>query len=117
MKTLLYTEIKPYKLHYASIDLEGDIPCFEFKKHAKMINFIDEKCIGRTSQCVWLIAKLKTTDIFISDSSLSIQDFIKSKHLWVIPDHYFLQEYASFEEAYHAAILINETSPMAYLTR
>ena len=117
MKTLLYTDIKPYKLHYAAIDLEGDIPCFEFKKHAQMIDFIDQKCIGRSGECVWLISKLNTTDIFISKSSLSIQDFMQKKHLWIIPDHYFLQEYASFEEAYHAAILINETSPMAYLNQ
>jgi hypothetical protein len=82
-----------------------------------MIDFIDEKCIRKTGKCVWLISKLDTTDIFISDSSLSIQDFMQRKYLWNIPGHYFLQEYASFEEAYHAAILINETSPMAYLNQ
>jgi hypothetical protein len=83
----------------------------------KRIDFIDQKCIGRSGECVWLISKLNTTDIFISESSLSIQDFMLRKYLWDIAGDYFLQEYASFEDAYHAAILINETSPMAYLNQ
>jgi hypothetical protein len=63
-----------FKLHYASLDLgNNDIPCFEFQKHSQMIDFIDEKCINRNGQVVWLLAKKDSTDIFISENHLSIK--------------------------------------------
>jgi len=106
--------MKNFKLHYASLDLQGDIPCFEFKKHSQMVDFIDEKCIGRNGQCVWLLAKNKETDIFISDSHLSIQNFLERLMTWQTMGDYFLQEYESFEEAYQVALDMVEESPLCY---
>lgn len=104
-----------FKLHYASLDLGGnDIPSFEFKKHSQMIDFIDEKCVNRNGQVVWLLAKKDLTDIFISENHLSIQDYFSRKHLWNIPDDYFLQEYPSFEDAYRVALDMLEISPLRY---
>ena len=103
-----------FKLHYASLDFKGDIPCFNFKKHSDMIDFIDEKCIGRSNQLVWLLAKNNSNDVFISDNHLSIQDYSTKKYLWNFPDEYFLQEYPSFEDAYKVALHMAEISPLCY---
>lgn len=106
--------MKNFKLHYASLDLQGDIPCFEFKKHSQMVDFIDEKCINRNGQVVWLLAKNCSTDIFISENHHSIQDYFTNKNLWNVPDDYFLQEYPSFEDAYSVALDMAEISPLCY---
>ena len=96
--------MKNFKLHYASLDLQGDIPCFEFKKHSQMVDFIDEKCINRNGQCVWLLAKWDCNDVFVSGSHLSIQGFLERMMIWQTTGDYFLQEYESFEEAYKSAL-------------
>ena len=103
-----------FKLHYASLDLKGDIPCFEFKKHSDMIDFIDEKCINRNGKVVWLLAKRGFTDVFISESHISIQDFLENKYCWQTTGDYYLQEYSSFEEAYRVALDMAEISPRCY---
>jgi hypothetical protein len=104
-----------FKLHYAKLDLESkDIELLSFKKHNDLIDFIDENCINRSKQVVWLIAKDESNDIFISDSHLSIQDFLSKKYLWQIPDTYYLQEYSSFEDAYSVALSMLETSDLCY---
>lgn len=104
-----------FKLHYASLDLrDNDIPCFEFKKHSQMIDFIDEKCINRNGQVVWLLSKKSSTDVFISENHLSIQDYFAKKYLWNIPGDYVLQEYPSFEKAYCVALNMSEISPLCY---
>ena len=103
-----------FKLYYAELDLQGDIPCFEFKTHAQMIDFIDEKCINRSSQLVWLLGREDSSDIFISENHLSIQDFLKNKYLWNIRGEYFLQEYPSYEEAYGVALSMLETYHLCY---
>lgn len=104
-----------YKLHYASLDLgTKNIPCIVFKKHSEMIDFIDEKCLGRNGQVVWLLAKENSSDIFISESHLSIQEFLSKKYLWNVSDNYFLQEYESFEEAYKVALSMQEENTLCY---
>lgn len=104
-----------YKLHYAKVDLGlYDIPCIEFNKHSEMIDFIDEKCINRMGKIVWLIAKEDFTDLFISESYLSIQDFLSKKYTWQTTGNYFLQEYTSFEDAYKVALDMAEISPLCY---
>lgn len=104
-----------FKLHYASLDLgNNDIPCFEFKKHSQMIDFIDEKCINRNGKVVWLLAKEDFTDVFISENHLSIQDFLSKKYCWQTTGNYFLQEYTSFEDAYRVALDMSEISPLCY---
>ena len=105
-----------YILHYAKLDLQGDIPCFEFNKHSKMVDFIDSKCVGRSGQCVWLIARDGTTDLFVSESHISIQEFLKTKPCWsAIGGDYHLHEYASFEEAYIVALnMIEGKSGLCY---
>ena len=104
-----------YKLHYAKLDLGmNDIPCFEFRDINQLIDFIDDKCLGRSGQLVWLIAKDKMEDIFISENHLSIQSFIENTYLWKTQGTFFLQEYRSYEEAYQVALDMKEESPLCY---
>ena len=104
-----------FRLHYASIDMgEEDIPCFWFKKHSQMIDFIDEKCIHRNGTVVWLLAKNRLEDVFVSTSHLSIQDFLLKKSCWQTVGDYFLQEYESLEEAYLVALHMSEGSHLCY---
>ena len=104
-----------FNLHYASLDLgDNDIPCYGFKKHSHMVDFIDEKCINRKGEVVWLLAKNGSTDVFISESHLSIQDFLSKKYCWQTTGDYFLQEYPSFEEAYRVALDMAEISLLCY---
>lgn len=104
-----------FKLHYAPIKLENeDIPCFEFKKHSEMIDFIDEKCVHRNGEVVFLIGKDDLTDVFVSESYISVQDFLSKKNLWQTVGEYFFQEYSSFEEAYAMALAMSEGSNLCY---
>ena len=103
-----------HKLHYAKLLLDEEIPCFEFSLQETMIKFIIDKCKGRNNQLVWLIAKNKSTDIFISSNYLSIIDFLKTKNEYQSYDDYFLQEYESFEDAYEVALDMAEISPLCY---
>jgi len=105
--------MKGYKLHYADINEWSDIPCFEFDRFSQMINFIDEKCGGR-KDLVWLVTKGDTIESFISDSQLSIQDFLSNKSTWKTTGHFYLQEYSSFEDAHKVAFDMTEESPLCY---
>lgn len=107
--------MKVFKLHYAYISLyKEDIPTYEFRNHSQMVNFIDKQCIHRKGTVVWLIAKDESSDIFISESYLSIQDYLSTKMNWQVPCNYFLQEYPSFEEAYSVALDMAEISDLCY---
>ena len=103
-----------FNLHYASLHNDGDIPCFKFQTHSNMLDFIDEICIGKNGEKVWLIGKDNYTDIFISESHLSIQNFLEKKYTWQTTGDYFLQEYSSFKEAYKVALYMCEISPLCY---
>ena len=105
-----------YRLHYAPLHLQDEISCYEFKNQSKMIDFIDEKCINRIGTCVWLLARKGSTDVFISESYLSIQFFLEKMPNWRTVGDYFLQEYDSFEEAYEVALDIVEPSRLCYST-
>lgn len=100
-----------FKLHYASLDLgNNEVPCFEFKKHSQMVDFIDKKCINRNGKVVWLLAKKEFSDVFVSENHISIQDFLTKKSVWKTVGDYFLQEYLSFADAYTVALRISETN-------
>jgi len=103
-----------YKLHYAELNLQGDIPCYEFNKMRKLIDFIDFKCINNKGNIIWLIASNNINDIFVSDSYLSIENFLEKMPCWNTSGEYFLQEYSSFQEAYEVALSMMETHKLCY---
>jgi hypothetical protein len=104
-----------YRLHYSRIDAKNeDIPCFTFKKVASFIDFIDEHCIRKSGEVVWCLLKTGHTDAFISESQLSIQDFIQNKYCWNVRGDFHLFECDSFEEAYKIALSNAEVSELCY---
>jgi hypothetical protein len=107
--------MKNFKLHFATLDLDGcDIPVYEFKKHEQMVDFIDNEYCGKQSKKVLLISKDEFSDVFVSDNYLSIIDFINKKYLYQTVGNYFLQEYSSYEEAYKVALNMAEVSELCY---
>lgn len=106
--------MKKFNLHYANIKAVGDIPCIKFNKHKDMVAFIDQSCMDRKGECVWLITKDGLYDVFISESYLSIEEFLLNMPCWQTVGDYFLQEYPSFEDAHSVALDILETSELRY---
>lgn len=103
-----------YRLHFSELNQKGDIPCFEFKKHIQMVDFIDSKGIDKYGQQVYFLAKDDNKDIFISESYISIQDFLLKKSLFQTVGDYFLFECESYVEAYKLAMLMKEGSDLIH---
>ena len=103
-----------FNLHYANINAVGDIPCIKFDKHAYMVDFIDQLCVNRKGERVWLISKDGLEDIFISESCLSIESFMQNMDNWQTVGEYFLQEYSSYEDAHSVALDILENNELRY---
>lgn len=102
-----------YVINYHSIKGEKS-GLYKFSKFPLLIDFIDEVTIRRKGECIWLIAREGTTDIFISESALSIQTFIEKMDIWKCVGDYFLMEFDSFEEAYKVALNMNEGHELCY---
>lgn len=116
------------KLHYAPLVLDGDIPCYEFENavqlHFHLLQILKEGI-------VYLVAT--EDDIYVSEHNGTIQEFFKQRcprflfteiekeecHELVDKEEsrvvvFYLQEYASYEEAYEVALDMKETSPLCY---
>ena len=117
-----------FRLHYAKIDLEDDIPFFEFKEDEsgiiytdKVVEFIDKIYPNEflPEDIVFLIAL--GDNIFISDDFLNIvacaksffNDFRTTSDECDI-DNMYIHEYPSFEEAYTVAFMMKEENPLCY---
>ena len=117
------------KLHYAKIDLEGDIPVFEFEEDESgffdidlVCKFIDDLYPGDfyPENIVFLIAH--KDDIFISNSLENIvicakaffNDFGTSAVIYSDDSSIYLQEYPSYEEAYEVALSMKEENKLCY---
>jgi hypothetical protein len=105
------------ELHYAPIELNGDIPCLVFDSGLSVCHWLLEK---RNRFIVYLVAIENCTDdiddIFVSDFLGSIVYFVECN----IPGgtshdkKVFVQEYESYEEAYEAALDMKEVNPLCY---
>jgi hypothetical protein len=99
--------MKKFKLYYTKLLKNAFFRTkMEFATHAQMIDYIDEQCINRKR--VWLLYKRDCEDIFISESHLSIQNFLEKKMTWQTTGDYFLEEYETYREAYDRALEIIE---------
>jgi hypothetical protein len=104
-----------YKLHYASLNLQGDIPCYDFQELEDIANFI--LTLQKTQKdIVYLLAYEE--EVFISDYIITIAEVLSkdvSESLFFCTDkNVFFQEYSSYQEAYKVALMIKETSPLCY---
>ena len=113
----------PYELHYASISLEDDIPCYKIKTDAELFAFI----IAEYSEdCVYLISI--NDKEFINDNIFNIITFIGNNFSNVLMNiiekesanyeepiiQVFIQEYESYEEAYKVALSMKEDNKLCY---
>jgi hypothetical protein len=102
-----------YKLHYAELNLEGDIPCFEFKTIQKLIKFIDEKTFNPINRNkVYLFVTEEQNHIFVTDKNIFL--ICRIIPLFKGDRIFFLQEYSSYEEAYAVALAMKEINPLCY---
>ena len=107
--------MKNYKLHYADLELNEDIPCFEFKTFNKLVDFVYEKARINKGKAVYLIAKdYESSCPFITDNPFDIE-FILEKMPWMgFKSDTFIFEQKSFEDAYKIALTMVEVKTLCY---
>lgn len=107
--------MKNYKLYYAELNLQGDVPLYEFKKFTDLVNFVFEKSRINKGKAVYLIAKdFQTTCPFITDNPFDIEFILEKMPSMGFKSDTFIQEYESFEEAYKVALSMVEPKKLCY---
>ena len=102
------------KLFYAPKDLNGEnIKEIEFNNRQEFESIFDSLIYPIKLNIVYLVAI--GDEIYITDSIFKLPSIV----YWVIfnecdSDEVFLQEYASYEEAYKSALEMKEESPLCY---
>lgn len=121
-----------YKLHYASIECQEDIPCFEFETFDELKNHIlsilfgsDESCFNRVYLFTYeeIVNNKNGIDgaILIEDNVGVLTHYLQCMEIEGLEGSlkdlfhtYYLQEYSSYEEAYKVALSMREQSPLCY---
>ena len=114
--------LNKYKVHYAELELNSDIPIYEFTNNSELQNFILEK-IYKDEETTTIILVNICGKIYISDNQTdeyTILNFI----LYFSDDELegyeygaldiFIQEYETYEEAYEVALSMKEDSKYCY---
>jgi len=109
-------------LHYAPLVLGGDIPRHVFNSKKGVLKFFQNLFLKEpnthSEKTVYLLAM--QGEIFISTNTCFIEELFESKLNSIYPyyegdgNDIFLQEYASFEEAYKVALDMKEEDPLCY---
>lgn len=114
-----------YKLYYAHKDLNDDIPLFEFRTFNELRDYILQIFV-RSERCVYLFTfdakddiNKEYQEIIVSDNSEFIYTLFQVGMMSNIDlvtdiDIFYLQEYASFEDAYKVALTMNEGKELCY---
>jgi hypothetical protein len=106
-----------YELHYAKLDLQGEIPCYEFQRFQDLINWIFDKYDEFTKyNMVFLMAAEGENfdEVLIGEDIGIIVEQMEVISEYLDQYKYFLQEYSSYEEAYKVALSMKETSALCY---
>lgn len=118
------------KLHYAPLVLDGDIPCYDFERVDQIREYfkvlVSKVMVNgqhgnyKDSEIVyvftWDALGVEDAEVFVTSKIYFIADLFSQSHFFgfdLIPVFY-LQEYASYEEAYKVALDMKETSPLCY---
>ena len=106
-----------YKLHYAKLDLQGDIPCLNFKNWKERMLFICDKVTGSKEKVFVLSINYNADEsidsVYVFDIWNCVR-FLRDKKYNSIHYTFYLQEYPSYEEAYKVALDMKEVSPFCY---
>lgn len=107
-----------YRIHYAALNNDEDIPCLQFDTVDEVLSFIDKIVypLKKITDKVYLIAIgeeiIVTYSGVILDQMFSSYwcEFYDTYHLGDI----YIQEYTSYEDAYKVALMMRETSHLCY---
>lgn len=105
-----------FKLHYASLDLQGDIPCFEFESKYEMLDYVTKLYNNNWVTYLDKVCLIAISDHLIVVNSMNrILNFINAElnHIDFDTD-VFLQEYPSYEQAFKVALDMKEGDPLCY---
>lgn len=109
------------EVHYASLDLDGDIPSIKFNRRSKLLNWIDDlRFENKEKGIVYLITNDGNCEIIVTDNLFTIYNYIDNAHIHnftpisIQNSIIFLQEYQSFESAYSVALHMRENNPLCY---
>lgn len=102
--------MKTINLHYAKIDLKENegIIRYEFKSRLDLIKAVEYIINDVDYDCVWLLSKDESPDVFISENKESILEYAKSNSGWSGFSDLFLQAYRTYNDAYEVALMIAE---------
>ncbi len=112
--------MKTKKVHYAKLNLQGDIPCYEFQGIEDLRTFvngiIDQHSGFKAENMVYLIAI--QDDVFVTENLQLVQELfdgnLNSAYPFYEGEDIFIQEYQSYQEAYKVALDMKEDSPLCY---
>jgi len=124
-----------YELHYAKLDLQGDIPCYQLNEGIELNGFLLAE--SQTHDCVYLVSLFE--EVYVTDNILHVINFIEKyyfkpnelnainipteiidevnkfiKDFKINPIKLFVQEYHSFKDAYKVALNMQEIKPLCY---
>jgi hypothetical protein len=99
-----------YQLHYAALQLNGNITCFEFDSKYKLLNFIELNYYKHRITYLNKICLVAISDnLIVVNSMHRILEFVDNELLSLDFDaNVFLQEYETWEDAYKVAISMKE---------
>jgi hypothetical protein len=128
-----------YQLHYASLELTGDIPCINLENqeeliyqlnghsedplpHERLIPWVKTPFFGRINKREESIVYLCSIETPPSEDGVILVDSKPENILAFVSSHtntptlkkIFLQEYSSYEEAYKVALNIKEVNPLCF---
>ena len=107
-----------YKLHYAKLDLQGDIPCLEFPSIEEVRSFITSIVypLKMVNKKVYVVAI--QDEVIVTENGLLVEELfdgnLNSAYPFYEVEDIFIQEYSSYEEAYKVALDMKEVSPLCY---
>ena len=107
-----------YKIHYAKLDLQGNIPCLEFTSIEEVRSFITIIVypLKMVNEKVYVIAI--QDEIIVTENGLLVEELFDGNLNSVYPfyegEPIFIQEYPSYEDAYKVALDMKEQSPLCY---
>ena len=106
------------KIHYAKLNLQGDIPCLEFTSIEEVRSFIASIVypVKMVNEKVYVIAI--QDEVIVTENGLLVEELfdgnLNSAYPFYEGEAIFIQEYPSYDEAYKVALDMKEVSPLCY---
>jgi len=103
-----------YRLHYAKLGLDTDIPTHEFSDKSERLKFFVENTLDRKGECVWLVTTDREAEVYVTHRCVRVWHYVQFMPLLYESEEWFLFEFDSYQEAYNVALHMAEVSPMCY---